>query len=50
MLTVFGYSLIGLALVLFLSRNMSRMARLLLSLLTLIILNGPTLLALLFHA
>lgn len=47
MLTVFGYSLAGLGLVLFLSRNMTRMSRLLLALLTLIIMNGPTLLALL---
>jgi hypothetical protein len=49
MLTVFAYSLAGLVLVLFLSRNLSRMTRLLLSLATLIILNGPTLLALLIH-
>ncbi|MGB5260785.1 MAG: hypothetical protein WBO34_09720 [Gammaproteobacteria bacterium] len=49
MLTVFGYSLAGLVLVLFLSRNMSRKTRLQLSLATLMILNGPTLLALLFH-
>jgi len=39
MLIVFGYSLAGLALVLFLSRNISRTARMQLALLTLIILN-----------
>lgn len=46
MLTVFGYSLVGLALVLFLSRNLPRTRRLQLALITVIILNGPTLLAL----
>ena len=49
MLTMFGYSLVGLVLVLFFSRNMSRRARLQLALLTVIILNGPTLLALFWH-
>ena len=49
MLTVFGYSLVGLALVLFLSRNQPRARRLQLALVTVIILNGPTLLALLRH-
>ena len=50
MLTMFGYSLVGLVLVLFLSRNLSRRARLQLALLTVIILNGPTLLALFVHS
>ena len=49
MLSLFGYSLIGLILVLFLTRNMARSTRLLLALLTLVILNVPTLLALFFH-
>lgn len=47
MLTLFGYSLVALALILFLSRNLSRMTRLLLSLVMLILLNAPTLLAML---
>jgi hypothetical protein len=34
----------------FLSRDLSRTVRLLLSLITLVLLNGPTLLTLLFHA
>ena len=41
--------MIGLLLVLSLTRNMATRTRLLLALLTLIILNGPTLLALFFH-
>lgn len=49
MLTLFGYSLIALVLVLFVSRDLSRRSRLLLSLLTLILLNAPTLLTLLFY-
>lgn len=50
MLTILIYSLVGLALVMFLSRDLSRTVRLLLSLITLVLLNGPTLLTLLFHA
>ena len=49
MLTLFGYSLIALVLVLFVSRDLSRRSRLLLSLLTLMLLNAPTLLTLLFY-
>ena len=49
MLTMFGYSLVALVLVLFLSRNMSRRTRLQLALLTVIIVNGPTLLALFWY-
>lgn len=50
MLTILIYSLVGLALVMFLGRDLSRTVRLLLSLITLVLLNGPTLLTLLFHA
>jgi len=50
MLTLFGYSLVALALVLFVGRNLSRKTRLILSLVTLILLNAPTFLAMLFHA
>ena len=46
---LFGYSLVALALVLFVSHNLSRKSRLLLSLVTLILLNAPTLLTLLFY-
>jgi hypothetical protein len=49
MLTMFGYSLVGLLLVMFFARNMSRKTRLLLALLTVIMLNGPTLVALFLH-
>jgi len=49
MLTLFGYSLVALTLVLFVGRNLSRKTRLMLSLVTLILLNGPTLLTLLFY-
>jgi hypothetical protein len=49
LLTLFGYSLIALALVFFLSRNLSGRTRLVLSLLVLVLLNLPTLLVLLFH-
>jgi hypothetical protein len=50
MLTVFIYSLIGLAVILFLGRNQPLRIRLLLGLVAMILLNAPTLLALLFHA
>ena len=50
MLAIFGYSLAGLALVLFLGRNLSRRSRLLLALVTLILLNGPTLLTLMLYS
>ena len=50
MLAIFGYSLAGLALVLFLSRNLPRRSRLLLALVTLVFLNGPTLLTVLFYS
>ena len=49
MLTLFGYSLIALALVFILGRNLSGRTRLVLSLLVLVLLNLPTLLVLLFH-
>ena len=49
MLMLFGYSLVALALVLFVSRNLSRKSRLLLSLVTLILLNAPTFLTVLFY-
>jgi len=49
LLTLFGYSLIALALVFFLGRNLSGRTRLVLSLLVLVLLNLPTLLVLLFH-
>ena len=49
MLTLFEYSLVALTLVLIVGRNLSRKTRLLLSLVTLILLNGPTLLTLLFY-
>ena len=50
MLALFGYSLVALALVLFLGRNLARTTRLLLALAMLILLNGPTLLALVLHS
>ena len=49
MLMLFGYSLVALALILFVSLNLSRKSRLLLSMVTLILLNAPTLLTLLFY-
>ena len=49
MLTLFGYSLVALALFLFVGRNISRKTRLLLALVMLILLNAPTLLTLLFY-
>jgi hypothetical protein len=49
MLAIFGYSLAGLALALYLSRNLPRRSRLLLALMTLLLLNGPTLLTVLFY-
>ena len=48
-LTLFGYSLIALALIHILGRNMSRSKRLALSLVTLILLNAPTLLMMLLN-
>ena len=50
MLTMLGYSLVGLLLVMCFTRNMSRNTRLVLALLTVIMLNGPTLLALFLHS
>jgi len=49
-LTLFGYSLVALALLFLVGRNLSRMTLLLLSLLMLILLNAPTLLVLLFNS
>lgn len=50
MLAIFGYSLAGLALVLFLSRNLPGRSRLLLALVTLLLLNAPTLLTVLLYS
>jgi hypothetical protein len=50
MLTLFGYSLVALALVFLLGRNLSLRTRLLLSLVMLILLNIPTFMVLLFHS
>lgn len=50
MLTLFGYSLVAIALVFILGRDLSQKTRLLLSLLMLILLNAPTLLTLLYYA
>jgi membrane glycosyltransferase len=49
MLTLFGYSLLALALILFHGRKMSCMSQLILSLLTMVLLNVPTLLVMLFQ-
>jgi hypothetical protein len=49
-LTLFGYSLVALALVFFLGRNLSSRTRLLLILVMLILLNAPALLVLLLHS
>jgi len=48
-LTLFGYSLLAIALILLLGGNLSCRTRLILSLVALILLNAPTLLAMLFH-
>ena len=49
MSTLFIYSLMGVVLILFLGRNLSRAARLQLMLLALVVLNGPSLLTMFFH-
>jgi hypothetical protein len=48
MSTLFIYSLIGVVLIMFLGRNLSRTAQLQLMLLALIVLNGPSLLTMFF--
>ena len=48
MATLFVYSLIGVVLIMFVGRNLSRTARLQLMLLALVVLNAPSLLTLFF--